>query len=71
MFSPLAASQQFAITAAITITYSLIISVLVVPPALTVWGSYQNVRLRSRMLRWADEMDELDDLIDSVYQRLG
>ena len=33
--SPLAASQQFGITAAITIAYSLIVSVLVVPPAMT------------------------------------
>ena len=55
--SPLLASQQFAITAAITILYSLIFSILVVPPAMTVWGSYQNVRLRSKVKRWADELD--------------
>ena len=36
--SPLAASQQFGITAAITIAYSLIFSILLVPPVMTVWG---------------------------------
>ncbi len=69
VFSPLAASQQFAITAAITIAYSLIVSVLLVPPAMTVWGAYQNLRLRSRMLRWEDEIDQLDELIEATHQR--
>ncbi len=64
--SPLAASQQFGITAAITIGYSLIVSILVVPPAMTVWGAYQNMRLRSMVQRWSDE---LDDAIDAVHRR--
>ena len=64
--SPLAASQQFGFTAAITIAYSLIVSILVVPPAMTVWGAYQNMRLRSNLLRWADELDEA---IEGVHQR--
>ena len=65
-FSPLAAMQQFGITAAITIAYSLIFAVLVVPPAMTVWGSYQNMRLRSSVERqWAD----LDRAIEDIYQR--
>ncbi len=55
--SPLAASQQFGVTAAITIAYSLIVSILVVPPAMTVWGAYQNMRLRSNLRRWASELD--------------
>ena len=63
--SPLAASQQFGITAAITIAYSLIVSVLVVPPAMTVWGAYQNMRLRSTVRRWATE---IDDAIDAVQR---
>ncbi len=66
VFSPLAGSQQFAITAAVTIAYSLVVSILVVPPAMTVWGSYQNVRLRSKVERWADEVDEV---IDAVHRR--
>ena len=45
--SPLLASQQFGITATITIVYSLVVSVLVVLPAMVVWGAYQNMRLRS------------------------
>ena len=64
--SPLAASQQFGITAAITIAYSLIVSILVVPPAVTVWGAYQNMRLRSTMQRWSNELDEA---IEAVHRR--
>ena len=66
ILSPLAALQQFGITAAITIFYSLIVSILVVPPALTVWGAYQNMKLRSMVQRWGDELD-LE--IEAVYQR--
>ncbi|MCE2527091.1 MAG: MMPL family transporter [Actinomycetia bacterium] len=69
IFSPLVASQQFAITAAITIAYSLIVSIVLVPPAMTIWGAYQNVRLRSRMQRWERELDELDEALDAVYKR--
>ena len=64
--SPLAASQQFGITAAITIAYSLIVAILVVPPAMTVWGAYQNVLLRSRVRRWAEELDEE---IEAIYRQ--
>ena len=64
--SPLAASQQFGITATITILYSLIVSVLVVLPAMVVWGAYQNMRMRSLVEReWA----ELDEAIDAVQLR--
>ena len=49
--SPLLASQQFGITAAITIAYSLVVAILVVPTAMTVWGAYQNMRLRSMVER--------------------
>ena len=64
--SPLAASQQFGITAAITIVYSLVVSIVVVPPLMTIWGAYQNMRLRSMVRRWARE---IDDAIDAVYRR--
>ncbi len=64
--SPMAASQQFGITAAITIAYSLIVSVLVVPPAMTVWGAYQNMRLRSMLQR---HWDELDAAIEGIHRR--
>ena len=64
--SPMAASQQFGITAAITIAYSLIVSVLVVPPAMTVWGAYQNMRLRSMLQR---HWDELDVAIEGIHRR--
>ena len=64
--SPLAASQQFGFTAAITIAYSLIVSVLLVPPAMTILGAYQNMRLRSMVQNWGTE---LDGAIDAVYRR--
>jgi multidrug efflux pump subunit AcrB len=64
--SPLAASQQFGITSAIAISYSLIVSLLVVPPAMTVWGAYQNMRLRSMVERmW----DDLDVAIEETHRR--
>ena len=66
--SPLAASQQFGFTAAITIAYSLIVSILVVPAAMTFWGAYQNMKLRSNVRRWAEE---LDMEIEAIYQRQG
>ena len=66
MASPLAASQQFGFTAAITIAYSLIVSILVVPPAMTVWGAYQNMRLRSSVQRWSEYLDEA---IEAVHRR--
>ncbi len=54
--SPLLAPQQFAITAANTIAYSLVFSILVVPPAMAVWGAYQNVRLRSSLRQMATDL---------------
>ncbi len=63
--SPLLASQQFGITATITIVYSLMVAVLVVLPAMVVWGAYQNMRLRSMVEReWA----ELDVAIKGIYE---
>ena len=41
-------------------------SVLVVLPAMVVWGAYQNMRLRSMVERmWGD----LDVAIDETYRR--
>ncbi len=64
--SPLLASQQFGITATITILYSLIVSVVLVLPAMVIWGSFQNMRLRSQLERiW----EELDEEIDATHRR--
>ncbi len=66
--SPLTASAQFGITATITIVYSLVVSILVVLPAMVVWGAYQNMRLRSSIERmW----NELDVAIEDVHLRHG
>ncbi len=64
--SPLAASQQFGVTAAITIIYSLIVSILVTPSLMTIWGAYQNMRLRSALQRWTEQ---LNVEIDAVHRR--
>ena len=66
MFSPLAGIQQFGVTAAISIAYSLLVAILVVPPAMTVWGAYENMRLRSTVQRmW----DDLDVAVEEIHQR--
>ena len=66
MFSQLAGIQQFGVTAAIAIGYSLLVSILVVPPAMTVWGAYENMRLRTSLQSlW----DDLDVAIEEVRQR--
>ena len=57
VLSPLEGSQQLGITAAITIAYSLVVSILVVPPAMTIWGAYQNMKLRSQVQRMWDDLD--------------
>lgn len=58
--------QQFGITAAITIAYSLIVSVLVMPSAMTVWGAYRTCRLRSFLER---QRADLDVVIEETHQR--
>ena len=68
VFSPLAASQQFGITAALTIVYSLVVSILLVPPAMTVWGAYQNARLRSMVEQWAAETDMAIEAVRRRYE---
>ena len=62
--SPLLASQQFGITATITILYSLIVSIVVALPAMVVWGAYQNMRLRSMVERMWNEMDVAIEEVD-------
>ena len=66
MLAPTLASREFGITAAITIAYSLIIAIVLVPPAMTVWGAYQNMKLRSMVERvW----EELDVAIEGVHEQ--
>ncbi|MCY3880887.1 MAG: MMPL family transporter [Chloroflexi bacterium] len=66
VLAPTLASREFGITAAITIAYSLIIAIVLVPPAMTVWGAYQNMKLRSMVERvW----EELDVAIEGVHEQ--
>ncbi len=69
VFSSLLGFRQFAITTAVMIGYSLIVSILLVPPAMTVWGAYQNMRLRSTMQRMWDEIDVVADAMDGRHAR--
>lgn len=56
-FAPLTPFQQFGMLTAITIVYALIAAVLVVPPAMIVWGAYQNLRLRHAVERAQAELE--------------
>ena len=58
ILSPVLSMQEFGITAAITIAYTLVVSTILVPPAMTIWGAYQNMRLRSNLERIWDELDD-------------
>ena len=69
VLSPTLASQEFGITAAITIAYALIVSILLVPPAMTVWGAYQNMRLRSMVERVWEELDEAIEGVHEQYEQ--
>ena len=68
VLSPTLASREFGITAAITIAYALIVSILLVPPAMTVWGAYQNMRLRSMVERVWEELDEAIEGVHRVHE---
>ncbi len=57
VFSSLTPFQQFGIVTAITIAYALIAAIVVVPPAMILWGAYQHYRLRSAAER-AAQLDE-------------
>ena len=65
-FSPLQGFQQFGVIAALAIVFSLLVSTVVVPPALTVWGAYENMKLRSTVQRlWED----LDETVEGIYAK--
>ena len=64
--SPIKASADFGLTATITIVYSLVVSVLMVLPAMVIWGAYQNMRIRASLARF---WEELDDTIEAVHRR--
>ena len=69
IFSPVPALQQFGITAVIAIGYSLIVSVVLVPPAMTLWGAYQDMRLRSLARDWSSDLRDLDEAIEAIHRR--
>ena len=56
IFSSLPPFQQFGMVTAITIAYSLIAAIVIVPPAMILWAAYQNYRLRSTLARAEREL---------------
>ena len=58
ILSPVPAMREFGVTAAISIASALIVATILVPPAMTIWGAYQNTRLRSNLERIWNELDE-------------
>ena len=66
--APMLASQQFGVTATITIVYSLIVSILVALPAMVVWGACQNSRLRSMVERMWEDLDVAIEDVDRRYR---
>ena len=58
--------QDSAIAVSISILHSLLTSILMAPPAMSVRGAYRNARLRSNLRQVADDLDRQ---IEAVYQR--
>ncbi|MCY3881899.1 MAG: MMPL family transporter [Chloroflexi bacterium] len=58
VFSSLTPFQQFGLVTAITIAYALVAAIVVVPPAMILWGAYQRYRLRSAAERAAALLDQ-------------
>ena len=52
---------------AITAAYSLIVSIVLMPPAMTLWGSYQN-KATPRTQRWAAELYEMTEAVHRRHE---
>lgn len=51
VFSDLVVFRNFGLMVALALIYSLIVSTLLLPPTMTLWASYQNMRMRYRAQR--------------------
>ncbi len=51
VFSDLVVFRNFGLMVALALIYSLIVSTLLLPPTMTLWASYQNMRMRYRARR--------------------
>ena len=56
VLSSLTPFQQFGIVTALTISYALIAAIIIVPPSMMLWATYQNYRLRSTAARAEREL---------------
>ena len=61
VLSSLTPFQQFGIVTALTISYALIAAIIVVPPAMIMWATYQSYRRRGAAARAAEELAERPD----------
>ena len=54
VFSDLVVFRNFGLMVALALIYSLIVSTLLLPPTMTLWASYQNIRMRYRAQRMSE-----------------
>ena len=54
VFSDLVVFRNFGLMVALALIYSLIVSTLLLPPTMTLWASYQNMRMRYRAQRMSE-----------------
>ena len=66
--SPAPMVAQFGFVTAITIGHSLLVSVLLVPPAMAVWGAFRNMRLQSMVERMWSDLDETIERTHAEYE---
>ncbi len=59
VLSPTSALRDFGLTVAIAIGYALVVSCLVVPLAMTMWGTFRNMQLQADLKRVWDDIDVL------------
>ncbi len=55
--SDLVVFRNFGLMVALALIYSLIVSTFLLPPTMTVWAAYQNMRMRYRARRLSDDAD--------------
>ena len=61
MLSDLVVFRNFGLTVVLALMYSLIVSTFLLPPTMTVYASYQNMRRRYRAQRVADDIHAVAD----------
>lgn len=68
--SDLVVFRNFGLMVALALIYSLIVSTFLLPPTMTVWAAYQNMRMRYRAQRLMDDTDVESDHAHRALLRL-